>query len=48
MKANPKVGTTGEERFVVEPRHAIDFADGKTMYFHKKGEEGHFIYCVTR
>ena len=28
MKANPKVGTTGEERFVVEPRHAIDFADG--------------------
>jgi len=28
MKANPKVGTTGEERFVVEPRHVIDFADG--------------------
>ena len=28
MKANPKIGTTGEERFVVEPRHAIDFADG--------------------
>ena len=27
MKANPKIGTTGEERFVVEPRHAIDFAD---------------------
>jgi predicted thioesterase len=28
MKASPKVGTTGEERFVVEPRHVIDFADG--------------------
>jgi fluoroacetyl-CoA thioesterase len=28
MKASPKVGTTGEQRFVVEPRHAIDFADG--------------------
>ena len=28
MKANPKVGTTGEERFVVEPRHVIDFAGG--------------------
>ncbi len=28
MKANAKVGTTGEERFVVEPKHAIDFADG--------------------
>jgi fluoroacetyl-CoA thioesterase len=28
MKANLKVGTTGEQRFVVEPRHAIDFADG--------------------
>lgn len=28
MKANPKVGTTGEERFVVEPRHVIDFASG--------------------
>ena len=28
MKANLKIGTTGEERFVVEPRHAIDFADG--------------------
>lgn len=28
MKANPKVGATGEERFVVEPKHAIDFADG--------------------
>ena len=27
MKANPKVGTTGEERFVVEPRYVIDFAD---------------------
>jgi fluoroacetyl-CoA thioesterase len=28
MKSLPKVGTLGEERFVVEPRHAIDFADG--------------------
>ena len=28
MKANPKVGTTGEEQFVVESRHVIDFADG--------------------
>jgi predicted thioesterase len=28
MKDHPKVGTTGEERFVVEPRHVIDFADG--------------------
>src|SRR5205823_10315582 len=28
MKDNPKVGTTGEERFVVETRHAIDFAQG--------------------
>ena len=28
MKVPPKVGTLGEERFVVEPRHAIDFADG--------------------
>ena len=27
MKSLPKVGTLGEERFVVEPRHAIDFAD---------------------
>ena len=26
MKGLPKVGTLGEERFVVEPRHAIDFA----------------------
>jgi predicted thioesterase len=26
MKGSPKVGTTGEQRFVVEPRHAIDFA----------------------
>src|SRR5262245_53718967 len=29
MKASPKVGTTGEHRFVVEPKHAIDFADGQ-------------------
>ena len=26
MKANPKVGMMGEERFVVETRHVIDFA----------------------
>ena len=28
MNGKPKVGTTGERRFVVEPRHVIDFADG--------------------
>jgi fluoroacetyl-CoA thioesterase len=28
MKSLPKVGTLGQERFVVELRHAIDFADG--------------------
>jgi fluoroacetyl-CoA thioesterase len=28
MKSLPKVGTLREERFVVEPRHAIDFAEG--------------------
>ena len=28
MKSLPKVGTLGEARFVVEPRHAIDFAEG--------------------
>jgi fluoroacetyl-CoA thioesterase len=28
MKSLPKVGTLGEERFVVEPRHAIDFVEG--------------------
>ena len=28
MKNLPKVGTLGEESFVVEPRHAIDFAVG--------------------
>ena len=27
MKAKPKIGITGEQRFVVEARHAIDFAD---------------------
>ena len=27
MKGSPKVGTTGELRFVVELGHAIDFAD---------------------
>ena len=28
MKSSPKVGTTGQQRFVVEPKHVIDFADG--------------------
>jgi fluoroacetyl-CoA thioesterase len=28
MKGSVRVGTTGENRFVVEPRHVIDFADG--------------------
>lgn len=28
MKSIPNVGTLGEERFVVELRHAIDFAEG--------------------
>ncbi len=28
MKNSPKTGTTGEQRFVVEAKHAIDFADG--------------------
>src|SRR5438445_12923813 len=28
MRILPKVGTLGEERFVVDPRHAIDFAEG--------------------
>jgi fluoroacetyl-CoA thioesterase len=28
MKHLPKCGTLGELRFVVEPRHAIDFAEG--------------------
>lgn len=27
MKTRPKVGTTGEQEFVVEAKHAIDFAD---------------------
>jgi fluoroacetyl-CoA thioesterase len=27
MKGTPKIGTTGEERFMVERGHAIDFAD---------------------
>jgi len=26
MKSLPKIGTTGELQFVVEPKHAIDFA----------------------
>ena len=29
MKARPKVGTAGEVTFVVEAKHAIDFADGE-------------------
>lgn len=29
MKATPKVGTLGEVTFVVETKHAIDFADEK-------------------
>jgi fluoroacetyl-CoA thioesterase len=28
MKTSPKVGTTGQQRFVVEPKHTIDFAGG--------------------
>ena len=28
MKTPPKVGATGEQRFVVEAKHAIDFAGG--------------------
>ena len=28
MKGKPKIGTSSELRFTVEPRHAIDFADG--------------------
>ena len=28
MKARPQPGLTGEFQFVVEPKHAIDFADG--------------------
>jgi len=27
MKAHPKVGASGEQKFVVEAKHAIDFAD---------------------
>ncbi len=27
MKGVPKIGASGEQRFVVEPKHAIDFAD---------------------
>jgi hypothetical protein len=29
MRGNPKIGTKCEQRFVVEPKHAIDFADGR-------------------
>ncbi|HRZ37130.1 MAG TPA: thioesterase family protein [Candidatus Paceibacterota bacterium] len=28
MKSRPKVGAVGEQKFVVEAKHAIDFADG--------------------
>ncbi len=28
MKGRPKVGAVGEQKFVVEAKHAIDFADG--------------------
>lgn len=28
MKSQPKVGSLGEQTFVVEAKHAIDFADG--------------------
>lgn len=28
MKIGPKIGTSGEQRFVVEAKHAIDFAEG--------------------
>ncbi len=27
MRSVPKIGAVGEQRFVVEPKHAIDFAD---------------------
>jgi hypothetical protein len=27
MKGSLEVGTTGEHRFVVEPKHTLDFAD---------------------
>jgi predicted thioesterase len=26
MKGSPKIGSKGEHQFVVEPKHAIDFA----------------------
>jgi predicted thioesterase len=29
MKGSPKIGMTGEQQFLVEPKHAIDFADGR-------------------
>lgn len=29
MKDSPKIGTTGERQFVVEPKHAIDFANDR-------------------
>src|SRR5258707_5645296 len=28
MKSRPKRSTTGEQQFLVEPKHGIDFADG--------------------
>ena len=29
MKGRPKIGMTGEQQFLVEPKHAIDFTDGR-------------------
>jgi fluoroacetyl-CoA thioesterase len=29
MTSSPKIGTIGEQHFVVEPKHTIDFADGR-------------------
>jgi predicted thioesterase len=28
MKGSPRIGTSGEQRFVVAPNHVIDFAEG--------------------
>jgi 3-oxoacyl-[acyl-carrier protein] reductase len=33
MKGHPKVGASGEPKFVVEARHAIDFADNLKSVF---------------
>jgi predicted thioesterase len=29
MRGSPRIGATGEQQFVVEPKHAIDFADAR-------------------